>query len=91
MHSPALRVAAPLADGRVLVLGGKDQDAEVFDPKTDSFSHAGSMTVERNSMGDDWATAWQGLTATALPDGRVLIVGGATADGTPLDSAEVFR
>jgi len=92
MSSAALRVAVPLADGRILVLGGKDQDADAFDPATDTFSRAGSMTVTRefSEAGED-ATSWQGPTATVLGGGRVLVIGGAAADGTPLASAEVYR
>lgn len=92
MLSPALRVSTLLPDGRVLVLGGKDKIAEVFDPKTDTFSHAGTLTVTRGfSEAGENATEWQGPTATLLPNGRVLVIGGVTADGSPLDTAEVFR
>ena len=65
--------AAPLADGRVLVAGGYDptnfttttvlQSAEIYDPRTGTFSPTGSMTVPR-----------AGAASAALPDGRVLVV-----------------
>jgi Ca2+-binding RTX toxin-like protein len=74
-------VAAPLADGRVLVAGGSDgRTAEVFDPATNSFSSAGigSMTVPRF-----------GAAAAPLADGRVLVAGGYDGSGY-LSSAEVF-
>ena len=92
MLSLALRVATLLPDGRVLVVGGKDKVAEVFDPKTDTFSQAGSLPVARefSESGED-AMEWQGPTATLLPDGRVLVVGGVAANGSTLVSAEVFR
>ena len=86
-------VAAPLPDGRVLVAGG-DYDvggdhylasAEVFDPATNAFSSAGI-----GAMG----TARRGAVAAPLPDGRVLVAGGAYHDGGGdhyLASAEVFN
>jgi len=65
--------ATALPDGRVLVVGGRgDGDvkkrqtlAEVWDPVTASFGPAGSLAEAR------WVH-----TATLLPDGRVLVVGG---------------
>ena len=71
-----------LPDGRVLSVGGcispvstmirsyfcdlgLTDSAEVWDPDTASFGPAGSLAVKRG-----------GHTATALPDGRVLVVGG---------------
>jgi hypothetical protein len=73
--------ATLLSDGRVLVVGGAGSfppesptsaghtSAEVWDPATASFSPAGLLTEAR----------YRG-TATGLPDGRVLIVGGAFRD-----------
>jgi hypothetical protein len=91
-----LHVATLLADGRVLVTGGTPfgmynsdagqvlASAEVYDPKSGSFSPAGSMVVPRASH-----------TATLLKDGRVLVTGGAKSnmDGTgttSLASAELW-
>ena len=69
--------ATLLNDGRVLVVGGSDQSntarygmvrkvAEAWDPVAASFAAAGSLAEGRND----------GQTATLLPDGRVLVVGG---------------
>jgi hypothetical protein len=89
MLSPALRIAVTLRDGRVMVLGGRDQDVEVFDPASDTFSRAGSLTVVRELGGaGDPATAYRAVTATVLLDGRVLVIGGRRGDARP---AEVFR
>jgi hypothetical protein len=72
-----------LSDGRVLIAGGYDgtqylAPAELYDPKTGSFSPTGSMAAARI-----------GQTATLLSDGRVLIAGGNNALGY-LASAELY-
>lgn len=70
-----------LTDGRVLVGGGEAGSplatAELFDPRTGTFSRTGSMDRPRGS----------GVSATVLPDGRVLVVGGGAEVGT---SAELY-
>jgi WD40 repeat protein len=71
---------ALLKDGKVLVVGGTVQasgsipggvsrSAEIYDPATGKFKLTGSMR-----------TAREGLTATTLPDGKVLVAGGDDAD-----------
>ena len=67
--------ATRLADGRVLVLGGRDDgtgwplaSAQVFDPTTGRLTPTGSMRAPRSEHAD-----------ALLPDGRVLIVGGLAA------------
>jgi hypothetical protein len=76
--------ATLLADGRVLIAGGRgDQEtvlssAEFYDPTTSEFTPAPSLTAPR-----------YGATSILLPDGGVLIAGGW--DGTtPLASAELY-
>jgi len=80
--------ATLLSDGRVLVVGGERTgaallslfaSAELYDPRTGTFSPTGSMSVARSSP-----------SAALLPDGRVLVVGGLDAGGTPLTSAELY-
>jgi hypothetical protein len=80
------QTATLLADGRVLVAGGGGDytnrlflaSAEIFDPKTGTFSATGPMTEARTYHG-----------ATLLADGRVLVTGGFGALA-PLASAEIF-
>jgi hypothetical protein len=89
--------ATLLADGRVLVVGGWAYDldphnptdsAEIFDPRSGKWSSTGSLNDAR---------AYH--TATLLPDGRVLVVGGHMREALPdgstetvaLDSAEVYE
>ncbi len=81
--------AARLPDGRVLVVGGKSwrvgepdktlATAELFDPKTGMFTQTnGPLRTARDRP-----------TATLLPDGRVLIAGGA-GKGVSALMAELF-
>jgi hypothetical protein len=86
--------ATLLGDGRVLVAGGYGgvmsgkgafprgtdalASAEVWDPETGDFESAGTLTVARS-----------GQTATLLPDGRALIVGGYGSDEF-LSAAEIW-
>jgi C-terminal processing protease CtpA/Prc/N-acetylneuraminic acid mutarotase len=83
--------ATLLDNGKVLVVGGYpgpvgDQpplaSAELYDPATNSWSIAGAL-----------ATARHAHTATRLPSGKVLVVGGRGASGDridPLASAELY-
>jgi hypothetical protein len=85
--------ATLLTDGRVLIAAGQDINndglqqtraaAELYDPATGSFSPTGNLNDDRAGHG-----------ATLLPDGRVLVVGGAqtTTPGSAktLTSAEIY-
>ncbi len=81
--------ATLLKDGRVLITGGAHTDslgksavlasAELYDPSTGTFTPTGEMT-----------TARQWHSATLLPDGRVLIVGGLSEARSFPSSSEVY-
>ena len=82
----AAHSATRLSDETVLIAGGMQKDgvlnddAELFDPKTNSFTKlANKLTKKRVSH-----------TATLLVDGRVLIVGGWSRGNSPENSAEIF-
>ena len=70
--------ATSLTNGKVL-LTSIDGTAEIFDPAQGIFSATGSMKTARSAP-----------TATLLKDGKVLLAGGADANGKPLLSAEIF-
>jgi hypothetical protein len=74
--------AVLLANSKVLIVGGPDATAELFDPATATFSPTGSMTTPRF-----------GATATLLANGKVLIAGGlgpGTSILPRLNSAELY-
>jgi len=84
--------ATKLPNGRVLVVGGTNfngnngyefhRSAEAYDPATNSWKRVAGMTTART-----------GHSATLLPDGKVLVVGGLTSDGetsSALSSAELY-
>ena len=80
--------ATPLADGRILIVGGSNGakyvgQAEVYSPKTGKFGRSGTLKTPRNEQ-----------TATLYGGGRVLIVGGMGQVGkhsAVLSSIEVFN
>jgi WD40 repeat protein len=81
--------ATLLPDGTVLVAGGYTSEgsgnfavlasAELYDPSRGSWTAAGSMAEGRT-----------GHTATLLPDGTVLVVGGLSSSDGTLASAERY-
>lgn len=77
----ALRVggtSTPLGDGNVLLAGGGTATAELFDPASGTFTAAGVATVARRDA-----------TASLLPSGKVVVIGGIGATGVE-SSAEIY-
>jgi hypothetical protein len=82
-----LHAATVLPSGKVLVSGGLWNTAapsvlataELYDPATKAFTTTGALNVAR-----------YGHTSTALPGGKVLIVGGYGLSGGALGSAELY-
>jgi hypothetical protein len=82
-------VAALLPDGRVLIAGGwmlwgrtwigSVQGAGIYDPATGGWSETATMSTGRANP-----------SATLLPDGRVLVAGGADSHSDPLASTETY-
>jgi len=84
MRADAYMSATLLPSGRVLVLGGYENDmgtpyqAELYDPGSKSWSPTGTPPFVTT-----------GPSATLLLDGRVLVAGG-TNTGTPSFMAELY-
>ncbi len=70
--------ATLLPNGKVLVAGGHDASADLYDPTSGTFAATGSMSVGRSSH-----------TATLLGNGKVLIAGGQNVSGE-LATAELY-
>ncbi|HEV8534157.1 MAG TPA: hypothetical protein VGR87_00325 [Candidatus Limnocylindria bacterium] len=78
-HGPQA-TATRLIDGTVLVVGGQGAPtAEIYDPHTGSFRVTGELNAPRSSH-----------TATLLPSGDVLVVGGGDFSQGARASAEVY-
>lgn len=76
--------ATLLADGRVLIAGGRNGDqavgtAEIYNPSTGSFGPAFGMTAARSAH-----------SATLLPNNTVLVAGGLDNAWLPLWSTEIY-
>ncbi|MCB1125591.1 MAG: hypothetical protein KDM81_03775, partial [Verrucomicrobiae bacterium] len=76
IHPRSGGTATRLADGQVLVVGGRDSStfqgtatAELYNPTTRSWQPTGSLGLPRLNH-----------TATLLPDGRVLVAGGTSTN-----------
>jgi len=87
----AVLTATPLADGRVLVAGGDSTccqytafaSAELYDPRIGSWSPTSSMHTSRYAH-----------TATRLPNGSVLVVGGSSGvspNQASVSNAEIYN
>jgi hypothetical protein len=79
-----LHESVVLEDGRVLVAGGAGpanaRSAEVFDPRSGSWSPTAPLTQSRI----------RGFSMTLLADGRVLVAGGTGRGATPRAEAEIY-
>jgi Galactose oxidase, central domain/Kelch motif len=83
----SFHTATLMSDGRVLIAGGASSgwdgnflaSAEIYDPKTGTFTATDHMADPRGSY-----------TATLLSDGRVLITGGTNNGERSLASAELY-
>lgn len=75
--------SVPLADGKALTIGGSDSGgnplstAELYDPATGTWAATNPLNGVRHAA-----------TATVLPDGRVLVVGGLA--GFSMNTAEIY-
>ena len=79
------QTATTLADGRLLLLGGSNaaggsNTASIWDPRTGNITHL-SATMSRGR-------AWH--SATILPDGLVVILGGVSDNKQIVSTAELF-
>jgi hypothetical protein len=79
-------VAATLPNGRVLIAGGFDEKADVYQQSTELFDPA-TGTFAAN--GAELQTPRIDASIASLPNGQVLIAGGQNSSGT-LTSAELF-
>jgi hypothetical protein len=75
--------ATALTDGRVLIVGGENEDgpvrrAEILDPSSQAIKNGPNSVIARTHH-----------TATSLPDGRIVLIGGSGSHG-PLDSTEIY-
>lgn len=79
--------ATLLANGKVLIAGGGTDDygyypqstASLYDPATNTLAVTGSMTTARSYH-----------SATLLPNGKVVVMGGIAAAGGVLTSIEIY-
>ncbi|MBI2363068.1 MAG: hypothetical protein HYV15_06770, partial [Elusimicrobia bacterium] len=83
--------ATLLRDGRVFVAGGNSGlgeigKAEIYDPVANTWTRTTAAPINGNDLG----IARLNHTATLLPDGKILIVGGFTAIGGPIIYSEGF-
>ena len=71
--------ATLLDNGKVLVAGGFDNTAELYDPVAKTFSNTGGLS-----------TARQFASANLLPNGQVLVAGGLAGGTTGIGTAELY-
>ena len=81
MHTDRMRFSATLLqDGRVLVVGGGTNSAELYNPATGLWLVTGSMASARSEH-----------SATLLPNGDVLVAGGSGPSAAALSSTEIYH
>ena len=89
---PAARrdfAAVALRDGRILVTGGLDtHDMDRWQAYSSTYVYDPSTTAGSWTKVGLLGTARVSPAAAVLPDGRVLVAGGAYKDGPPYDSTE---
>jgi hypothetical protein len=71
-----------LRDGKVLIAGSNP--AQLYDPRTNSFSLTSAMTMNQFKFGMFWHTA------SLLRNGKVLVTGGSDDFTGPLAAAELY-
>jgi hypothetical protein len=71
--------ATLLGNGSVLLAGGGNASAQLYNPTTNSFAATGGMSSQRSNH-----------TATLLPNGQVLIAGGSNNAGSAQNTAQLF-
>lgn len=86
--------ATPLADGRILVVGGS-----LWKTRDEGFNGSQAFATSRVEIYDPQTRAWSagaplpeprfGHAAVVLPNGRILVTGGLGPDG-PLTTAELY-
>jgi hypothetical protein len=80
--------AATLADGRVLIIGGMGETPDIAVPTAEAYDHATQAFAPAGTLANPRTTSF---TATRLPDGRVLVVGGnKTSFENPVGPAEAW-
>src|SRR5258706_2539876 len=72
--------SAVLADGRILVTGGKDSSSPLASAEFLSGASGGTMATPRH-----------GHIAITLTDGRVLVAGGRTTGDAVTNAAEIYN
>lgn len=84
IHNRSYHTATALLNGRILIAGGVESSgdsatAELYDPVADSWSQTGSLTAPRQSH-----------TATPLPDGTALVIGGTWKNSSISNAIHAF-
>jgi hypothetical protein len=79
----------PLPSGKVLIIGGIDDSPSTMD-SVELFDPAGNEGAGSITLLNPITNARLGHTATLLPSGNVLIIGGWHIDNGPLSSVELY-